>query len=135
MTREPRTDAVAALCRALDGRDVGPLASWLDDASVLRFPGLSGLGGDYQGGEAIVGLLQRMAAATDGTLHFEVDRTASPRTGASHIQGRLSGTRDGRPFRADVSVAATLTDERFRSIDLDCLDRAGWDALWGHARP
>ena len=75
MTRRSEADAVGALCRALDGRDVGPLAARLDDASVLRVPGSSGLGGDYQGREAIVGLLRRMAAATDGTLRFEVQRT------------------------------------------------------------
>ena len=75
MTRRSGADAVRALCRALDGRDVGPLAAWLDDASVLRVPGFSGLAGDYQGREAIVGLLRRMAAATDGTLRFEVRRT------------------------------------------------------------
>ena len=131
MTRRWGADAVRALRRALDGRDVGPLAARLDDASVLKVPGLSGLGGDYQGREAIVGLLRQMAAATDGTLRFEVHHSSKSRSGALRTQGRLSGTRDGRLFSATVSVDASLAGQVFQSITIECADRSAWDALWG----
>jgi len=131
MTRQSGANAVGALCRALDGRDVGPLAVRLDDASALCVPGCSGLGGDYQGREAIIGLLRRMAAATDGTLRFEVRRSLMSRSGALRIEGQLSGKRNGRPLGASVSVDASLADQAFRSITIECADRSAWDALWG----
>lgn len=125
---------MGALCRALDGRDVGPLGARLDDASLLSVPGLSGLGGNYQGHEAIVGLFRRMAAATGGTLRFEVCRSLMSSPGALRIEGRLSGTRDDHLFNATVSVDATLDGQVFRSIIIECADRSAWDALWGRAR-
>ena len=130
---EPRSegDAVGALCRALDCGELGPLAARLDHASVLRVPGHSGLGGHYQGREAIVGLLQRMATATDGTLRFEVHDTLASLRGALLIEGWLSGTRDGRPARMAVSMEALITGQVFRSITIECADRPAWDALWG----
>ena len=134
MARRSEADAVGALCRALDCGDLGPLAARLDDASVLRVPGYSGLGGHYQGRESIVGLLQRMAAATDGTLRFEVHGTLAPRRGALHIEGWLSGTRDGLPARMTVSMELTIAGQVFRNITIECADRPAWDALWGRER-
>jgi hypothetical protein len=134
MTRPQDPDAVRALCRALDGRGVGPLVARLDDASVLSVPGLSGLGGDYQGREAIVGLLRRMAAATNRTLRFQAQGTLVSQRGALHIEGRLAGTRDGRLFGTTVSVDATLDGQMLRSITIECSDRSTWDTLWGRAR-
>ena len=130
MTRSSRVDAVEALCRALDGRDTGPLSARLDDTSVLHVPGLSGLGGDYQGRDAIVGLLQRMTAALDRTLCFEVRRSLVPRSGTLRIEGRLSGTRAGCLHGADVSVDATLAEGTLRSITIASADRSEWDAMW-----
>ena len=127
-------DAVGALCRALDCGDLGPLAARLDDASVLRVPGHSGLGGHYQGREAIVGLLQRMATTTDGTLRFEVQGTLASRRDAIHFEGWLSGTRDSRPARMAVSMEAIVYGQVFRSITIECADRLAWDALWGRER-
>jgi hypothetical protein len=134
MTRPGGLDATRALCLALDGRDMGPLVARLDDTSMLSFPGLSGLGGDYNGREAIAGLLRRMAAATGGTLHFEVWRSLLSHPGALRIEGRLSGNRDGRQFSVAMSVDATLVDQAFQNISIDCSDRQAWDALWGRAR-
>ena len=123
------------LCLGLDGREVGPLAARLDDASVLHVPGLSGLGGDYQGSDAIVGLLRGMAAATDGTLRFEVGRSLMSRPDTLRVEGRLSGTRVGRPLSATIAVDAVLADQAFLSITLECADRSAWDAMWKRAGP
>lgn len=134
MSRRSETNALQALCLALDGRDVGPLTARLDDASVLHVPGFSGLGGDYQGGEAIVGFIQQMSAATDWTLRFEVRHTSTSRPSVLRIQGRLLGSRSGRPFSTTVSVDATLADQVFQGITIGCTDRSTWDALWGRPR-
>ncbi len=131
MARRAEGDAVAALCRALDRGDLGPLAARLDDASVLRLPGHSGLGGHYQGRDAIVGLLQRMATVTDGTLRFEAHGTIASRRDALHIEGWLSCTRNDRPARMTVSMDAMIAGQVFRSITIECADRPAWDALWG----
>ena len=131
MAQRSDVTAVAVLCRALDGRDVGPLTARLDDASVLHMPGSSGLGGNYQGHEAIVGLLQRMAAATDRTLRFGVGYITASGPDTLRIQGKLHGKRNGRPLSATVSVDATLADHVFRSITILSADRSAWDAMWG----
>ncbi len=101
---------------------------------MLSFPGLSGLGGDHNGREAIIGLLERMAAATGGTLHFEVRRSLSSHLGALRIEGSLSGTRDGRLISVAMSVDAALVDKVFQSIGIDCDDRPDRDALRGRPR-
>lgn len=134
MARGSEADALGALCRAFDCGDLGPLAARLDDASVLRVPGYSGLGGHFQGREAIVGLLKRMAAATDGTLRFEVRGTLAPRRGALHIDGWLSGARAGLPARMSVSMELTIAGQVFRAITIECADQQAWDALWGRVR-
>lgn len=129
MTHGDEVGAMVTLCRALDGGDVGPLAARLDAKSRLRLPGLSGLGGDYQGCEAIVGVLRRMVAATGGTLRLEVhDSTA--RGGVMRIEGLLSGTRNRHPSRAPVLLDARLDGDVFGSITIECADRSAWDALW-----
>ena len=124
-------DAAGSLCRALDMADMSSLSGHLDDKSLLHVPGLSGLGGDYQGREAIIGVLRRMAGATGGTLHFEANATDLSRRGVLRVTGRLSGTRDGRPIRVTVSLDATLDGQVFRRITIECADRPAWDALWG----
>lgn len=129
MSGRTEVDPVEPLCRALDGGDVGPLAARLDDKSLLRIPGHSGLSGDYQGREAIVGVVRRMAAASEGTLLFDVrDRTAQ--RGSVHIEGLLHSTQDGRPTRAMVSMLATLDGDAYRNITIECPDRSAWDAMW-----
>jgi hypothetical protein len=134
MAQRWENQAMGALCRALDGRDVARLADHLDDASVLHVPGFSGLGGDYQGREAIVGLIHRMAAATDGTLHFEVRGSITSRPGFLHVQGRLSGTRNGHLFSAHLSMDGSLASQVFRSIEIRCSEPSALDPLWGRAQ-
>ena len=47
-----------ALYDALVGKDVLADEVVVDEASLLQVPGRSGLAGQYQGGEAILGLLR-----------------------------------------------------------------------------
>ena len=125
---------MGALCRALDCGDLGPLAARLDDASLLHVPGYSGLGGTYEGRESIIGLLRRMASATDGTMRLEVHGILAPRRGALRMEGWLSGTRDRLTARMTVSVELTFAGRVLRSITFECADRSAWDALWGRGR-
>ncbi len=134
MARRAAVDPMAALCRALDGRGTDPLAAQLDQRSVLHVPGLSGLSGDYQGREAIVGVLSRMATATGGTLSFDVHGTTPCRAGM-RLDGWLSGTRDTSLARAMVSVDVMLDGRVYRRVTIECADRAAWDRLWGRSSP
>ena len=133
MTRRSRAVPLEALRLALGGCDVAPLMARLDDTSSLHVPGHSGLGGDYHGRDAIVGILQRMSAATDETLRFETDRMPASRASPLRVHGRWTGTRSGHAFSAKVSIDAMLAGHVFRSITIGCADPSAWDAFWGCA--
>ena len=119
-----------ALYDALDGRDTTAVAIVLDEASVLHVSGGSGLAGDYQGGEAIVGLLGRMADLTEGTLRHSTAHPASEMHGAIVLRGRASGSRRGRFLDTDVEVTVTVRGGIVREAWVSCLDQAGCDDFW-----
>ncbi|MDJ0954405.1 MAG: hypothetical protein QNJ81_12070 [Acidimicrobiia bacterium] len=77
------------------GISLPPRELSFDEASVLHFPGDSGLAGRYQGGDAIVGLLRHLAGLTDGTLEFTNVRVIAAAASGLAMLGRLRGRRPG----------------------------------------
>lgn len=85
-------DLTGIWCRALTGEDRWSARDLFDAASLLHVPGRSGLAGQYQGGEAILGLLDHMLELTGGTLRFLPTRVLSSETHAI-LWGHLRATR------------------------------------------
>jgi ketosteroid isomerase-like protein len=129
---EPIPSEVIArrLYAALDGRDRAALAGLVDDASVLHVAGTSGLAGDYQGEEAMAGLLYRMAELARCSLRYGAARLAADAPGGSVLVGRASATRRGRRLDSDVEVTARIDGGVVREAWLSFVDQAACDRFW-----
>lgn len=105
-----------SLRRALVRNDLLAAATMFDGASILHLPGKSGLAGQYQGKEAILGLCARMAQLTDGTLDFAPSRVLSESEEAIIVYGRESATRRELQLDTESVHVFSLRDCRVREM-------------------
>lgn len=119
-----------AVIDALDGSDSTAFEAYLDDETVLHMPGGSGLAGEYRGREAICALLDRLTAASHGTLCFEtVCRTTQAGDGV-RLGGQINGQRHERTLRMTAALQATVDEQAIREVWLVCSDQPAWDRFW-----
>lgn len=130
MIEEDAARIARAVFRALDGRHAKAAAALFDDASVLRVPGRSGLAGDYQGRDAIVGLLGEMADLTRGTLRFTAGRVTRSAHGSAAVGGRAEAVRRSRRLDAGIEVVVTIDGGLAREISITHDDQAHVDEFW-----
>ena len=130
MARTAIGPLASAVASALDLEGIAAVARFVDDRTLLHLPGASGLAGDYQGRDAICGLLERMATACDGTLRFETLCTTADGRRGVRLHGRLYGSRLGRALAASATLETALKDDIIREAWLACPDEAAWDAFW-----
>ncbi len=120
--------------RALYGgffaREVPAAAVVLDDASLLHIPGNTGLAGDYQGREAILGLLRRMAELTGGTLQFSPSKVVIEDDQAIVLLGRVSAIRKAKRLDTDVVHVFSLRDGKVREIWIFHQNQDHVDRFW-----
>lgn len=121
---------VEAVIAALGGSGSSAIAGHLDEETLLHMPGGSGLAGDYQGREAICGLMDRLATNTRGTLRFETVCTGA--RGRDHVwlQGRICGYRLEHSLQTSASLEVTVADDSVREVWLACSDQVAWDDFW-----
>jgi len=105
-----------ALYDAIAGKGVAAAEAVLDEASLLHLSGRSGLAGQYQGGDAILGLLRRMAKLTAGTLRFRPSRVLTADERAIIVCGHASATRQGRRLDTEEVHVFSLRDGKVREI-------------------
>jgi ketosteroid isomerase-like protein len=127
---EGKALAVDRWCDALAAKDLQALESALDEGSVLHVPGRSGLAGRYQGGDAIVGVLRRMAALTNGTLRTSPLRVLAATDHAIVVLGRADGEREGRHLQADAFYILTFRGPTVRDVWVFYENQAHVDAFW-----
>ena len=113
----------------LAGR-VAAATTLLDDASVLHLAGRSGVAGDYQGQEAILGLLRRIVQLTDGTLEFGAATTLVDDARVMVLRGRLTGTRRKARLDTEVLHVLSLRDDRIREAWIFSLDQNHLYEFW-----
>ncbi len=130
MERSGVGSVVDALTHALGGGGTGAIAAYLDADTLLHMPGGSGLAGDYQGPDAICGLLDRMLEASHGTLRFETVCTTAGSTGDVRLCGRLLGRRDRRSLHTTATLEAHVAGDTIREAWLTCSDEPTWDTFW-----
>ena len=130
MERSRVGSAVEAFARALGGAGAEAVKAYLDADTLVHMPGGSGLAGDYHGAEAISGLLDRMTAASEGTLRVESMCTTVDGGGDVRLCGRLLGKRDHRVLRTTASLEAHVAGGTIREAWLTCTDQPAWDRFW-----
>jgi len=130
MTNNTGVDKVRVRYNALLSGDLSAAAVVLDDASVLHVPGRSGLAGDYQGQEAIVGLLGRMAEYTHGTLHLGSPTPVAEDVHVLVLQGHISATATRTRLDTDVIHALSLRGDKIQEAWIFSLDQDDFDEFW-----
>jgi len=106
MMRKLDIQVAEALWDAFSGKHAGAAEAVLDETSLLHLPGRSGFSGQYQGGGAILELLQHMADLTDGTLRFRPSRTL---TSNKHTIVRGHTSAAGRGTQLDTNTVHLLS--------------------------
>ncbi len=119
-----------SLRRALVRNDLLAAEAVFDVASILHVPGKSGLAGQYQGKEAILGLCARMAQLTCDTLHFTPSRVLSENDQAIVVSGRERATRRDMQLDADAVHVYSLRDCRVREMWIFHEDQDRVDDFW-----
>ena len=127
-------DTVRVRYAALLSGDVSAAAGVIDDASVLHVPGRSGLAGDYQGEEAIVGVLGRVAEYTHDTLWLGSPSLVAEDDRVLVLQGRISATAASNRLDTDVIHALSLRGDKIREAWLFSLNQDDFDELWSGRR-
>lgn len=102
----------------------------LDDGSVLHVPGRSGLAGDYQGQEAILGLFRWMAGVTHGTLRVGSSRLVTEDSRVLVLLGHFSATAMRAQLNTDVVHALSLRGDKIQEAWLFSLNQDDFDAFW-----
>ena len=113
----------------LDG-DMSAAALVLDDASILHVPGRSGLAGDYQGREAILGFFGRMAEYTHDTLRFGSSRLVTEDDHVLVLQGHISAAATKTHLDMDVIHALSLRGDKIQEVWLFSLNQDDFDEFW-----
>jgi len=121
-----------ALYDAIAGKNVAAAEAVLDESSLLHVSGRSGLAGHYQGGDAILGLLRRMAELTDGTLRFRPSRVLTADDKAIVVCGRATATRQGMRLDTEEVHVVSLKDGKAREIWILHEDQNRIDEFWAY---
>ena len=121
---------VEAVMAALAGSGSSAIAGYLDEETLLHMPGASGLDGEYQGRQAICGLMDRLTTSTRGTLRFET--VCSGARGDDHVwlRGQISGYRLEHSLETTASLEVTVADDSLREVWLACTNLVAWDDFW-----
>jgi ketosteroid isomerase-like protein len=130
MVKTSSIDPAQALHDAIAGNKATAAEDILDEATLLHIPGRSGLAGQYQGREAILGLLRRMTELTEATLRFAPARTLTADDQMIVLYGRSSASRQAKRLDTETAYVAWLRDGRVREIWIAHRDQAQFDNLW-----
>ncbi|MEA3275943.1 MAG: nuclear transport factor 2 family protein [Pseudomonadota bacterium] len=130
MIRNNGVGQIPALYDSLLAGDDAAATFLLDDASLLHLPGRSGLAGDYQGQEAILGLLRRTAQLTRSVLHFNSPTVVSQVDQLIVLLGHMRATHMGRQLATDALHVLSLKDGKIREVWIFSLNQNQFDAFW-----
>lgn len=119
-----------ALCSAFLAGEDAAAAAVLDDGSLLHVPGRSGLAGEYQGREAILGLRRRMVELTEGTLRFSPPKVITGDDPAIFLLTRAHASREGKRLDTDVMHVVTSRDCRLREMWIFHPNQCHVDGFW-----
>ncbi len=130
MALKSPTTMAELLTGMLAGRHGPAIEALFDESSLLHVPGGSGLAGQYQGGDAILGLLGRMAELTAGTLHFTPYRALIADDRVLVLCGRCRASRDIRRLESDAAHVVLCQSAKLREMWMVHENEAQFDAFW-----
>ena len=130
MSESTSTANVRARYDALLDGDRAAATIILDDGSVLHVPGRSGLAGDYQGQEAILGLFRWMAEFTHGTLRVGSSRLVAEDSRVLVLRGHISATAMRARLDTDVIHALSLRDDKIHEAWIVSRNQDAFDEFW-----
>ncbi len=130
MTQQEEARIAQAVYQALDGQNFAAAVALLDDSSMLHVPGRSGLAGDYQGREAILGLLEQTANLTRGSLRLSPAQIADSAGPPAAVRGRAEAWRQGRRLDTDIEIAVSIGDGVVREIWISHDNQSHVDEFW-----
>lgn len=134
MATRPGSSATTWLRRVLLG-DAPSLVETLDDAVVLHVPGSTGLSGEFQGAEAVLGLCAHMNQLTAGTIRFSPFRMLGETHGIVIIEGTVSGARGRSQLESRAVHVFLYRSDRIREIWLFYEDQSRVDEFWWRLNP
>lgn len=120
----------AAVSEAFADWDPSGVKATLSDAAFLHVGGGSGLSGNYQGPEAIGGLLDRMTDLTNATIRLTGLNRPTFDGRRVVLEGRAEAIRSGRELSTSVRLELLIESEWVREIWLDCADQSRFDDFW-----
>lgn len=123
-------DVVRALLSAFEGTGVGRATAFLDGESRLHVSGSSGLAGEYEGRDAILGLAGQVATVTRGTMRFRDVRALGGSPGESAFRMRATASRGARRLDTDVDLMISFARGRIAEIWLRHADQTQVDEFW-----
>ena len=88
------------------------------------------MAGQYQGCEAIIGLLRRMTELTEGTLRFTPSGTPTTDDQVIVVCGHSSASRQGKRLDTDTAYVALLRNSRVREMWVVHQDQTQFDNFW-----
>jgi uncharacterized protein len=106
----PTRGIAERLLAALERGDPGRVVETLAADAILHVPGRTGLSGPYQGREAILGFLRRLAQLSRGTFRFHGDRVLADGELAIVI-GRVGWDRQARRQTVPAILEVTIQRE------------------------
>ena len=130
MTQQAAVPLATAWCEAFAGVGGPAVHIAFDSACQLHVPGQSGLAGPYQGAEAILGVLRRMADLTGGTLRFVGPRVLTADEHAVAVYGRATATRKGRRLDTDAMHVLALHEGKVSEIWMLFRNQDQVDRFW-----
>lgn len=107
-------------------------ATWahFEATALVHVPGTSGIGGLYQGSEAIAGLARRLRHVTEGTLQFRPTARLTDDGGIVIVWGRTTARRGNRRLETGTSHVGLLRCGRIREAWLLYEDQRQFDEFW-----
>lgn len=110
--------------------DTLPTVDALDDEVVLHVPGGTGLSGQYQGADAVLGFCAHLDRLTAGTMRFVPTRELDEADSRVVFEGRMSGSIRHGQVDTGATHVFMLRAGRIREIWLLYEDQGRVDEFW-----
>jgi ketosteroid isomerase-like protein len=125
----PNEELLRSLYDAFSRRDTETIRGLLADDVVFHQPGRNPLSGDYEGVQAVLGLIGTLAERSGGTFRVDVHDVLGDQDHAVGLL-RVSGQREGREVNVPVVHVFHVRDGKLAELWIHPLDQYAIDEFW-----